>query len=455
MNQANLYRVEGEKVTVDFGNHLGQTRAWNSFARFPFVIAGTQSGKTSFGPWWLWREIENCGDGDYLAITANYDLFKLKMLPEMRSIFERLFGWEYAVSDRVFTNSKSVSRPGTPTKAGSRIILRSANAAGGLESSSGSAAWLDECGHPDFKIDAWEALQRRLSLSEGRALGTTTPYNMGWLKTEVFDRWKAGDKDFEVIQFKSTMNPAFPHEEYERMKSKLPAWKFKMFYDGEFEKPAGLIYDCFIDAMHTCPRFTIPDKWQRYMGIDFGGVNTAALFYAEEPGTGKMYLYRAYKSGSMTAAEHTRMLLRDEPMIPYAVGGAPSEGQWRDEFKAAGLPVRAPVIKDVEVGIDRVYEAHKKDQIIAFDDLTGYLEEKHTYARKLDASGEPTEVIENKETYHYMDAERYIIGFIKRKGSGMTSAQIDFYAPRRHTVKVVEPVRTAEEIDRLLESTNG
>jgi hypothetical protein len=372
------------------------------------------------------------------------------MQPEMERVFSGLFRWEYSISDRVFSSTTKKSAPNMPTKPASRIILRSAKAEGGLESSSGQAAWLDECGHPDFKLDAWEAVQRRLSLSEGRVLGSTTPYNMGWLKTEVFDRWKAGDPDFDVIQFKSIMNPSFPKEEYTRMKGKLPAWKFAMFYDGQFEKPAGLIYDCFIDAMHTCPRFHIADKWQRYLGLDFGGVNTAAVYYAQEPKTNKLYLYRIYKAGSMTAAEHARAILKGEPMIPFCVGGSPSEGQWRDEFKAAGLPVRAPDIKDVEVGIDRVYEAHKDNDIIVFDDLAGYLDEKHTYARKLDDSGEPTEAIENKETFHYMDAERYIIGYLKRKGFGAKTQKIDWYKPPRKTI-TVQPARSEAEIERLLE----
>lgn len=31
--------------------HVGQGKAWRSQRRFVFVLAGTQSGKTSFGPW--------------------------------------------------------------------------------------------------------------------------------------------------------------------------------------------------------------------------------------------------------------------------------------------------------------------------------------------------------------------------------------------------------------------
>src|SRR5262245_59920458 len=81
-----LFTIASGKLTLDL--HPGQTEAWDSTARFVFIIAGSQSGKTSWGPWWLWREIMNRGSGDYLAVTATFDLFKLKMLPEMRNVFE-------------------------------------------------------------------------------------------------------------------------------------------------------------------------------------------------------------------------------------------------------------------------------------------------------------------------------------------------------------------------------
>jgi hypothetical protein len=80
------------------------------------------------------------------------------------------------------------------------------------------------------------------------------------------------------------------------------------------------------------------------MGLDFGGVNTAALFYAEEPGTKRLWLYREYHAGSRTAKEHAVALLEGEPMVPFCVGGSKSEGQWRREFRMAGLPVNAPDI---------------------------------------------------------------------------------------------------------------
>jgi hypothetical protein len=366
------------------------------------VVAGTQSGKTTFGPWWIWREQKNCGPGDYLIVTATYDLFKLKLLPEMLNVFCNTLsteGWQYKASDRVITDGKT------------RLILRSANVPEGLESATAKAAWLDECGQDTFQLASWEAVQRRLALNQGRVLGTTTPYNLGWLKTEVYDRWNRGDKDYQVIQFKSTMNPSFPVEEYNRAKATLPDWKFNMFYNGEFTRPAGLIYDAFDNDRHKIKPFDIPPNWAKYGGLDFGGVHTAAICVAEDPDTKVLYHTREYLQGGRTAKEHTAELKTWGCRL--WVGGSKSEGQWRDEFSTAGLPIVEPLISEVEVGIDRVYGVHKTNGLYVFDTLSHYLDEKGRYSRELDQSGQPTEKIKDKDTYHMMDAERYIIGFLR------------------------------------------
>ena len=403
-----LWTTDG-KGGLDLNLHYGQSRALLSEKRVIAVLAGTGGGKTSFGPIWLWHEIQKRGADDYLAISATYDLFKLRMLPTLLEWFiEVMQCAKYYPSDRILV----VRHPEA------RIILRSAESAGGLESSVAKAAWFDEAGQDNVDVGVWEALNRRLAINQGRCLITTTPYNLGWLKSHIYDRWRAGDTDIDVIQFDSTANPAFPKAEYERARASMPLWKFNMFYRGRFERPAGLIYDCFNEGLHVRPRFAIPAHWPRYLGLDFGGVNTAGIFLAGEMDdagaeTGRLYLYREYKAGGRTAAEHTAALLRGEPMTPFAVGGSKSEGQWRREFATAGLGMAGSTVKEVEVGIGRVYGAIKRGQLHIFDDCTGTLDELRAYSRELDSAGEPTEKIADKETYHHLDALRYIVGFLK------------------------------------------
>lgn len=398
-----LFEIVNEKMIVNL--HPGQTKAWDSQARFTWVIAGTQSGKTSFEPLWLDREIKNNGDGDYLAVTATYDLFKLKFLPEMKNYFCDYFKWQYAASEKVIWKNEGAQKY--------RIILRSANAEGGLESATVKAALLDECGQDDFGIGAWEAIQRRLSLSQGRVFGGTTPYNLGWLKTEVFDRWHNGDKNHQVVQFSSIMNPAFPKEEYDRARATLPAWKFEMFYNGNFSRPAGLIYGDLTDNHYIKP-FAIPPSWPRYVGIDPGPNNTAVVWIAKNPETKCYYLYREYIDGDKTTHEHAnaiKLLSYNENIFHWALGQK-SEKQYRLDWQNEGLPVSEPNIIDVDAGIDRVIALIKNKTFYIFDDLKGCKDQFGTYSRKLDDTGQPTTDIKDKEKFHFLDAVRYcVIGF--------------------------------------------
>ena len=252
---------------------------------------------------------------------------------------------------------------------------------------------------------------RRVAITQGRVLVTTTLYEFGWFKTEIYDRWRAGDPDIEVVQGDSTQNPAFPKEEYERAKSLLPRWKFNLFYRGIYEKPAGLIYDAFDEAVCAVQRFELPASWPRYVGHDFGPNNTAAVWYAQDPGTGFLYVYRAYLAGGLSAYDHAQKFkqLSFGETIVKRVGGIHSEEGWRESFTAAGWPISEPREREVEVGINTVYGWHKRNALFVFKDVGLYLDEKLAYSRKLDDDYQPTVVIDNKSRFHLMDAERYLL----------------------------------------------
>ena len=404
--------------TLQIALHPGQMRTWNSQARFVAMLAGTQAGKTCFGPLWLHREIDRCGEGDYLAVTANYDLFKLKMLPEILDYFVHTLGiGRYWALYRIIEIAENLV-PGKFLARGkddpmwARVILRSAEAKAGLEAATAKAAWIDEADHPDFIRNAWEAIQRRLSISQGRVLFTTTLYHWGWLKLEIYDRWKAGDKDIDVIQFDSTVNPAFPKEEYERAKRVMPLWKFRLFWQGQYEKPAGLIYDAFNEDTCKIARFPIPKDWLHFVGHDFGGANPAAMFYAQDPATGYFYAYQEYLPGvGRSTAEHVAEFkkLTAGMNVLKRVGGSHQEEEVREAYRAHGWPIQEPKIHAVEAQIDRVYALHKLNKLFVFNDLHNYLAEKMSFSRKLDDNYNPTDKIEDKARYHLMDAERYIL----------------------------------------------
>jgi len=342
----------------------------------------------------------------------------------MRLVFERLLcNGRYWAGNRVMeladpTSGRFWAKNADDPMWG-RIILRSAQSEGGLESTTALAAWLDECGQDGFTLEDWQAVQRRLSLAEGRVLGTTTPYNLGWLKTEIYDAWADGDPTIDVINFPSIANPAFPPAEYERMKTKMQDWRFDMFYKGLMTRPAGLIYSVFTDAMLVDP-FAIPDDWQRAVGSDFGGANTAILWAAQNPETDVWYIYKEWLGGGETSADYAKKAKAGLPegAEAWGWGGAPSEGQARRDWAAGGFWLDAPPISDVEAGIDRGQQLIKEDRLRVFRTCRGFRAEIGAYRRKLDTAGEPTDEIEGKRTFHRMDGYRYLAsGLIESTGA--------------------------------------
>ncbi len=399
-----------------------------------FIADDFFAHNTSMVPFWLYREIQRCGGGDYLAVTSTYDLYKLKFLPSLRSIFEQVLGiGKFWSSERVIeiknpeTGKFEAEVASDPMYA--RIILRSAAAgakkgregAGGLESSTAKGAVVDECGLDSFPLQAWEGILRRLSLHEGRVLITTTLYNINWMKREIYNLWENGDMDYDVIQFPSIANPAFPRSEYERAKKTMPGWKFDMIYRGLYSHPAGQIYSDFDESVHVIKPFAIPPEWPRYVGIDFGSIHTAVLFLAEDKAKETFYVYRITLEGNLTSKQHATAALKratNERVVVWC-GGAKSEQQNRLDWQEAGVNVVKPPFYDVEPAIDRIAELLKGNRLFFFDNCERHslattptefptiFSEFGQYSRKLDANGEPTPEIKDKEKYHRLDALRY------------------------------------------------
>jgi hypothetical protein len=360
---------------------------------------------TSLGPMWLEREIRNRGAGDYLAVTATFPLLKQKMLPEFIHYFrDALQLGYYARGERTFYFHDNETR----------VMFGSAAHPESLESATAKAAWLDEAGQYQFRLESWEAVQRRVSLFQGRVLITTTPYNRGWLKTEIYDRAADGDSTFQVVQFASTLNPSFPAEEMERVKrSGTQLWKIRMFYEGLFDQPPGLIFQSYIDTYresggHLVRPFPIPPWWPRYVGVDFGGTNTAKVYLAHDPAAAVYYLYMEDLSGHKTAAQHAHEVLNHigEGILAGIWGGAKSESAWRLEWAAAGVPMQEPDVYDVEIGLDRAVGLFSSNRLFVFETCRGIRDELGTYSRQVAPDGTVLPTIQDKNTYHRIDALR-------------------------------------------------
>lgn len=446
------------KGKLDLWFNPAQTAAWNSPMRFTFLVSGARVGKTSFGPFWLDREIKETNDprgglmNDYLAVTSTNSQFDNAMLPMMLDVFCNIYNvGRYWDSKRMIELSERMI-PGkfwakhASDKMWGRIVLRSAEAWQRIEGIETRGIWADECGQDNFTLLVWEAIERRAAQNRARVLGTTTPYNMGWLYI-LYDHWRKQDdgyEDYRFLQFPSIVNPGgIPVEEFERLHKTMPAWRFNMMYGGLFERPEGLIYNDFDEHYHWIDPAPLDPSWPTYVGLDFGPIHTAAVWVTERPDTSTYYLRQEYLEGGLTSPQHAQAILdrsRGMNVVAWA-GGAKSEHQYRWDWGAAGVPVSEPLIADVEAGIDRVTALLKQKRLFVFNTCPKVRDEVGTYSRKLDDAGQPTESIKDKEKFHLLDATRYCAGELSEP-MGISVMALDAPGVDRPPEVVVHPPET-------------
>ena len=83
----------------------------------------------------------------------------------------------------------------------------------------------------------------------------------------------------------------------------------KKIWRGRCRSPSGHLADASQLLVRADEQVAIPPEWPRFLGLDFGGVNTAGVFFAEERDayhrpTGRLFAYREYRAGDRSAAEH-------------------------------------------------------------------------------------------------------------------------------------------------------
>jgi len=412
-----------ERKGTTFPLHRGQQLAWDSTARTVAIVSGTRAGKTCLGPHWVLRELQRAGGGDALIVGPTYPLMDRRLVPECQNIwqFTHEMG-EYKAGRRCFEfNEKGLAMLGVKQ---AKVWFAFAEDPESLESMEAVCIWRDETGQSKFSRAAQEALDRRISMDQGRVLDTSTPYSWNWFKYDIFDRaakwtWfddsgphevlrEGGDPLIEAISYRSIDNPEFPYEEWERQQGPfgMPPWKFEMMYCGKFTRPAGVVFDC-LDEANLCKRFEIPEAWRRYAGHDFGPVHTAGVWVGQDPESKVFYLHSQYLDGGKAVEDHAKTFHeKSGGKLSGAWGGTWSEDTWRNDFSLRGYPINRPAIKDLKEGIQRLYAMLKAKQIVIFDDLP-IVQDLREYSYELDKDDQPIEDrIESKNSWHAVDSLR-------------------------------------------------
>lgn len=259
--------------------------------------------------------------------------------------------------------------------------------------------------------DDWLMLEGRLRLPGvlHQLFAATNPGPPSHYLYRMFFSEKRG----EVYQSSSYDNPELPEDYKVRLGEFEGTYKAR-YVLGLWQGMEGLVYSSFDDKVCLLPRFEIPKTWLVYTGHDFGQANPAAMFYAENPGTGDFYAFAEYLPGAVGRSiydhvQEFKKITAGFNVIKRAGGNHTTEGEIRQGYTAQGWPIMEPKYSQVpKYQIQKVQGLHRLNKIYVFNDLKEYLREKLSFAYEK-KEGVLTEQIHNEAAYHLISAERGIL----------------------------------------------
>ena len=181
----------------------------------------------------------------------------------------------------------------------------------------GGCIWVDEAGL--MKRKTWEIVRRRAKLLKAQVLVTTIPYQAGWVKTDLFEPWKTGDKDITYVHLTWRDNPAFDKEAIESERQRMPAHLFASVYEGEWARPYGMIFpepddvELLVDEWpwpdegpwrEISPGLEVPATWPMFSGHDYGFTAPTAGVWGVLSPDDVLYIVACYEQGNSPIEEH-------------------------------------------------------------------------------------------------------------------------------------------------------
>ena len=363
-----------------------QKKVFFSKKEIILFVGGTGTGKTWLAARWvILKALKD--SGEYLLISPSLKLMKRTLWKEVKKVLK-----EWGIPFEKNEQDMIISLLN-----GSKLYGISADNPDRMEGVHAKGAVYDEAGQVD-KREVFETAYRRLRFYGGQLLITTTPYRWNWLK-KIYDKAKLGDENIELITAKTIENPYYPREEIEKAKKEMPEWRFRMFYEGVFTKPLGLIYTDY----ELVQAFEIPRNWIKIRGLDFGFNHPTAVIWLAKSPEGIWYAYKEFKKSEITLDELYEML-KKENIPTYA---DPEMKQGIETLKRRGLDIRTAK-KDVLPGILFVQSLFKQKKLKIFANLTNTIDELSSYSWKLDANEQPIDE-PVKQNDDLLDALRYAL----------------------------------------------
>lgn len=344
----------------------------------------------------------------HLIVAPNYKIMQQSTLPAFLQLMQG-YG-EYVKSDALFKmHGGGICYMRTATDPDSIVGITNVR-----------GIWGDEAGK--FPLYFWQNIQARAAFRDAPIDLTTSPYTLNWIYKELI-RPKQKDPsarpDVKLVQAASNENPFFPQKEWDRNKLSMDPRRFKMIFGGAWERPAGMVYDCFDETENQTDAFELPSGTKIVGGIDWGFTEPFCFkVRAITPGGNHFGISEFYKSG-LTIHDIEKLIVQRVALFGIsAIYAGPDRPESilavQKAISAAGLRCSVQGANNAKrEGLDSHYELLKTRRLKYFrgmnphtlDEIEGY---HYPEPDDLDADDDAKEDLPVEQNDHAMDADRYI-----------------------------------------------
>jgi hypothetical protein len=201
--------------------------------------------------------------------------------------------------------------------------------------------------------------------------------------------------------------PHIDQKAQEELLAATPPWLRDARTKGEPSMGAGAVYPIPISDIEVAP-FAIGKFWKRGYGLDLGWNRTAAIWGAQDPSTGVIYLYAEHYQGQQLPIVHAAAIRARGAWIqgcvdPAAAGASQRDGErLMSEYRSEPCNLKlVPATNDVNTGLEQVWQALALGRLKIFSTLQHFKMEYRVYRR--DEHGKIV-----KKNDHLMDVMRYL-----------------------------------------------
>jgi phage terminase large subunit-like protein len=265
--------------------------------------------------------------------------------------------------------------------------------------------WCDE----EPPADCYTEMLYRTLTTQGLVMTTFTPLQgMSEVVTGFLEPSEAARSHKWYVQAGWRDVPHLSESDKAALIATTPPYQIKARTEGEPVLGAGAIYPVAEEQI-IVPTRPIPETWRKVYGMDVGWNRTAAIWGAEDPGSGAIELYDEHYMGQGEPASHASAIRARGDWIygvidPASAGASQKDGQRLIEIYKApllGLKIQ-PAENAVEAGLIAVWDRLITGRLRVQAHLHNWLSEFRKYHR--DERGKIV-----KANDHLMDATRYLV----------------------------------------------